>query len=679
MRKMKIIKGLFKNLIFVISSAAYIVLAVPAEPKWLLCGVALVVLTYIITRFLTNISEFVKGNRRKVRLVIAILLSLLLGFRFEKAWRYSSQMAIVSSELGISISILLYILGIILGLVGIYFCLSMLTLFIELPKKLFRETGVPEKYIPKRKLNKGLLFGILVVLVLQASALTYWGVQKEGFHVDEVYTYELSNYQYTNYGDAEGTYDTWISGAQLKTVAEPDGTELFNLTIPYWNSETDNHPLEYYTVIHVFSSIFKILNIEEVKWIGLIPNFLACLLTTIILILLGYRLTQKNIPAIMFGAFWALSIGAINTGVYIRMYAFLTFWCVLFVYLHLLFYQKMNSKMLDLRFISTMVICTAAGVLSQYYFLIFAFLTCAITFFTLAIKKHWKLLISYCTMEFCGVFLAELMFPRMLVRLFFGDRGAEALSNAANADLVTKLKEILVVINNEIFAGYGQAIIGIVVIIIFMGVLVSLYRKNSFTIEDKFIGQMAIVVVLFIIVITKLAPYMSDRYFMCSFPILLTCCAYFVYRGIRLIIASDQIGYSISTAILIIVVAAITFIGYQAQDVNYIYGDQVERRAAIENYGDIPVVTLNADFYDDSILKWLFELQNYSDVFMCHYKNFQNLADADVDRKLDNGFLLYCHMYSEEDGIISEVEKYLDFIDYELVTEIGECPVYYFH
>lgn len=668
---------ILKNLLFVISAMAYVILAVPAEPKWLLLGVAIIVLFYVITRFVPNIHLFLKNYYNKRRLIISFTLSMLLGFRFEKVWRYSGQISDIALRIGISSAVILYSIGIILGLMGIYFCFAMLSLFLEVPLKWFRSAGIQKKDDNRRIWDKGLLIGIAVVLILQGGILTYWGIQKEGYHVDEVYTFELSNYQYTNYGDMGGAYGSWISGSDLKTVAEPDGTELFNFTIPYWNSETDNHPLTYYSVIHLFSSVSKMFHFGISKWIGLIPNFIACLCATVVLILMCYELIKKRWIAVIMGAFWAMSIGAINTGVYIRMYAFLTFWCVLFAFLHLLFYKNLQEQKLNLRFVTIMEVCTTAGILSQYYFLIFAFFTCAITFFMIVFKRKWQILKGYVGMEFCGIFMAELLFPRMVVRLFFGDRGAEALSNVATANIVVKLKEILQVINDELFAGYGPIIIGIGAVIFTIGIVEGIFRKEFITIDDKFVMQMAVVSILFVVAITKLAPYMSDRYFMCSFPIILMCCAYFFYRGFILILHDNKLGRSISAVILTVLVGTILAVGYQTQKVKYIYSDQIERRSDIEEYGDIPVVTVNADSYDDSTLKWLFELQNYSDLFLCHHEDFSDIKIAASAGKLDGGFLLYAHMYKDESAVIDEVKKYIEISNYELITDVGDCAVFY--
>lgn len=88
------------------------------------------------------------------------------------------------------------------------------------------------------------------------------GVQKQSFHVDEVYTFELSNYSETIYGDGKDSYATWHTGDSFKAILEPENDHLFDLSVPFWNGETDNHPSTYYMLVNFFSSFFKVLGIS---------------------------------------------------------------------------------------------------------------------------------------------------------------------------------------------------------------------------------------------------------------------------------------------------------------------------------------------------------------------------------------------------------------------------------
>ena len=121
-----------------------------------------------------------------------------------------------------------------------------------------------------------------------------------------------------------------------------------------------------------------------------------------------------------------------------------------------------------------------------------------------------------------------------------------------------------------------------------------------------------------------------------------------------------------------------TITSYHTQNVKYVYADQVQRRVDIEAYGDIPVIVVNKDTYDDSSLKWLFELENYSNVFLCHHQDFSEIRIANRKKDLRNGFLIYCHMYSEnETELIKRIEQEINVNDYRLISDVGDCKVFY--
>lgn len=666
---------LLKNLLFCISASAYILLSVPASPRGLVAGAAIAAVVYLITRFTKSIPKIFSGKRNRPCLVTAIALSLILGLRFEKVWRYSQQVTALASRVGLSIAWILYPVGILLGALAIYFCYVVVYLLVHLPKKSLAEAGTPK--IGKRNLipSKSFLFGMIAVLLIQFVVLMYWGVRKEGYHVDEVYTFELSNYRYTNYGDAPDAYNTWITGDDLATVVEPDGTELLNVTVPYWNSETDNHPFVYYTLVHLFSSLFTLFHFGVQKWAALIPNIVSCLATSFVLGLLTYALTKSTWASLLASLFWSLSVGGISTGVFLRMYAMLTFWCVLFTYLHVLFYQDMRENCVDQRLGMAMLLCTTAGVLTQYYFLIFAFIFCAISFAVLCFRREWKLLKAYTLLEFNGVFLAEVLFPRMLFRLLFGDRGQEALSNAASANLNEKLRQILNVINEELFSGYGVWVASLCLGLLLLGVIVGLIRKENNR-QGRILLQVMAAVSLFVLVVAKLAPYMIDRYFMCVFPLLLMICVCSVYGGVKTILPRNSFGKFVSVAAVAALVIIVTATGMMTQPVRYVYSNQAERREQLAKYGEIPVVLINADHYDDSALNWLFELKEYPDVFLCSHENISVIRKAVETKDISEGFLLYVHMFDDPEAALEEACSAIDTCSAELVTDRGGCPVY---
>ena len=266
----------------------------------------------------------------------------------------------------------------------------------------------------------------------------------------------------------------------------------------------------------------------------------------------------------------------------------------------------------------------------------------------------------------------------MIIRLFFGDRGKEALENAVNANIFDKLNSARVIVDNEIFAGIGKDILLICIILRIVYFIVKYIRKDKPILResDIFAAQIRIITLCFILMIAKLAPYMTDRYFMCSFPFLLMIVIYYLDTTVSYLTNRIVNGRS-SVCVIVVFIFIVTITGYKTQKYNYIYREQLERNIISQQVGDIPVVVINADHYDDSLLKWVFELQRYSNIYLCHHNEFSNIKNANLDGGLDNGFLLYAHMYSEKDDVISEVKKYIDINYHKLLTNKLGCLVYY--
>lgn len=101
-----------------------------------------------------------------------------------------------------------------------------------------------------------ILLALVLVLAVQTVMMGYFGQKKAGYHVDEVYTYELSNYPGTFFSETEGFLDTWVDGSFFQESMSVDGLGDLDYSIPYHNQENDVHPPIYYFVIHTVSALF---------------------------------------------------------------------------------------------------------------------------------------------------------------------------------------------------------------------------------------------------------------------------------------------------------------------------------------------------------------------------------------------------------------------------------------
>ena len=142
--------------------------------------------------------------------------------------------------------------------------------------------------------------------------------------------------------------------------------------------------------------------------------------------------------ALLVAAMWGLSIGAMSSAVFIRMYAQLTMFCVALLWAHLSVAEKMVQKELKYLNISTLALVfmsSLGGILTQYYFLIFNALLSSCFSLWMAGHRKWRVLLQYLGVELSALGSAVLIFPAMMVSILKSSRGQQAFANFAGLNL----------------------------------------------------------------------------------------------------------------------------------------------------------------------------------------------------------------------------------------------------
>lgn len=223
----------------------------------------------------------------------------------------------------------------------------------------------------------------VVIMVLSLAGLLYYGQLKEGYHVDEVYSYGLANSEYLpfmhfgesgydvkdwmlEYGAGESfsqlvsnlikdykilqecDFDlyssviyrdyliaqansldtrttTWMSGKDYLHYIGVSPENTFNYASVYYNQRGDVHPPFFYMVLHTVCSIFQG---SFSKWYGLAVNILFMMLTLVVLYRMCGRYLGGKVLALCVAAVYGFSTGFVATAIFIRMYAIMTFMVV---------------------------------------------------------------------------------------------------------------------------------------------------------------------------------------------------------------------------------------------------------------------------------------------------------------------------------------------------------------
>ncbi len=226
-------------------------------------------------------------------------------------------------------------------------------------------------------------------LICVALALCCFAAEKEGYHMDELLSFQLSNAQFNpwivptqpvgrlakfvqeeirgeSFGETVGNLaDTvrdvvenrgasrllqyradvypepvWIGAEQFHDYITVGEEDAFSYLSVYFNVKDDNHPPLHFMLLHTMSSLFR----DTVgPFQGCAINILAILGCCVCFFGLGALLERHGILPRGYGRavgicaalLYGLSTGGIATALLIRMYGLLTFFCVALFYVHM--------------------------------------------------------------------------------------------------------------------------------------------------------------------------------------------------------------------------------------------------------------------------------------------------------------------------------------------------------
>ena len=286
-----------------------------------------------------------------------------------------------------------------------------------------------------------------VVIVVLTITMLFYETQKEGFNEDEMFSYGSSNYKYDNlyqpYGPAdamntvifkyvldgnwfaniiyclfhsdafyylwdieENTDPIWKTKEDAMEYLTIGTEDVFDFAPVIWNQSRDVHPPLFYILVHIVSSFFLG---QFSKYIVFIINIIFYIFTCISIYKI-FKLCRKEKAGIIAVLFYGLSIGAISTVMFQRMYMMMTFWVVLYTYISIKIcrFGMRKKEMIQLS------ITTILGFLTQYYFCLFAAIIFIILFIHLKGKrKTW--LCENIKLAILGVAI----FPACIYHIFF--------------------------------------------------------------------------------------------------------------------------------------------------------------------------------------------------------------------------------------------------------------------
>ncbi len=510
--------------------------------------------------------------------------------------------------------------------------------------------------------KKRYLLALLLLLAAGLALMLVYATRKQGYHVDELYTYELTNYPGGFYALQEGYLDTWQEGAFFQNALQPG--QPFDYSVPWNNQKIDVHPPLYYCAVYTAESLFPGLSLP---WVGLLPNFVFLLAGAFALYWAARRLTGRFWVAWVAAAVFLGNVGTQGMAVFTRMYAMLMMETVLLVLAHLTLYRRLRAGEKPRWVFLALAAVTLAGALTQYFFLVFCFFFCGLFGLWLLATRRWKVAALYVVAEFGGLGLAYLAFPTMKEHIFSGSRGAQAMGSFFDLSSLSAWAASLGRVFSLLGAQFGGAVLWALLLLLAAALLWKAGCRPRGM--GLFAGMLFLAGVLYIVIIDKAAPFEADRYYVMVYGPLILAGAAVVARLAALYPKWEPL---MAIVVLVPVLSAHLTVGN-----GYLYTQYAGRTPALEATASLPAVVLNKAGYDVAPDLFLPEFAQREAVYQAHCgDDAESLATAVESRDLPEGFVLYGYIY-DADELLDLANQVLDIQSAELLTDVARCPVYY--
>lgn len=460
--------------------------------------------------------------------------------------------------------------------------------------------------------NKKTAILLAVVIVLSLTISTLFMLSKQGFHEDEILTYNLANS--SKQLNVNGGWNNPEDFNEYLTVS-PDGR--FDYGLVYKNQIIDaSHPPFYYAFVHTVCSFFPQ---TFSKYLAFSINMLAMTGILIMLFKIAKIISKNNLYSLIAVATFALSIACFTMTIYLRMYSTLTFFVLSMIYMNLKIYEQKNTaKAKD--FIILGVI-TLFGTLTQYYFILFEALTALIMLVFKIKEKCFKDLRNYIIAVGVGSVLALCIYPFIITNVLGGNRGLGSIE--ISVDFITivtymlyKICTYFQVLAKDVFINQVWLFVALTAIALVFAVYMRFVKKEklSRTAFMAFIPS-----IIYFIAISLVSPFNSDRYIMASLPLIVTLIV-FTFLKLALLSKNKRVFYTVPVCI-----AIICAIGIISVKPYYTYGKKPELYTP---------QTEKCVFVGTAMLEWnksIDKLANYDEVMIVQTDKFSTTLDEELE------------------------------------------------
>ena len=446
------------------------------------------------------------------------------------------------------------------------------------------------------------------------------------------------------------------------------GDEGFDFASVYYNQVNDVHPPLYYWLFNIASSL---AHDSFSKWTGLALDYVIDMLCLVMLWLLVRKLGGSTENAAAAAVLYGLSLMGLSTMLMIRMYVLLALLTLCLAYL-------VACMMADFkpRHALLCALCLLAGLMTQYYFVFYAFFLCGCYVFYCIFKKDWRALKWFVPCAFAGALSLLLFFPAALDHLFSGKlvSGDNAVENLKNvSQYVSRLKTFVFGTHHgmkgPIYVGVAAA-----------AALVLLCRKALAALKEKRfnLNWLVIVIPAFVtfVLVAIISPVDELRYVYNIAPIFVLAVSFLLYLIEESIGEKHKSFIKKNTVLACIAIFAL----WQARCAppDYLYPEYAEYNAALSTHSTAPCVYLSENHFEP-ITQDLLQLMNFEEFYVTDEKSLDKALDyigqaqeavvyIDISEFWSSGY--------DDEAIIESFAETSDFDTAEVLYQNGLSTTY---
>lgn len=495
--------------------------------------------------------------------------------------------------------------------------------------------------------------------------------EKKNLHTDEAYTYILSNNTY-----ADGFDVAPVSGQRYALAEEPwlqvmtpqKGSGQFNYANVWKKQEEDVHPPLYYALVHTVCSFFPG---KYSPWFAAGVNMLFALLTLYMVRKLTFELTHDESSIFFVSCFFIASAGVLSSVSFFRMYVMTMFWVTLVSWLFLRAREKRTPG-----FYLTIILVSVAGALTHYYFIIWLFFITVFFGIYLLFSHKWKDACMLVAAMGVSGGASILIFPGMLNHIFgSGYRGQQSFANFYDGSWESfhdRLLEFYRIVDGQLFGGLFVKAIGLGLFVMLIVVIIKrkgISRKEFFKKVFPYV-MIGAPCILYFLLVSKIAVYITDRYFHPVYPILIVLTVSFLSQVAR------KTAFRKSACVVLCFLLLVLTVKEWRLNRPYLYKHSRELLSQAMEHADLDCILIYSTANEVNLA--FYEVKNYNSVIFFQKDELFELSNLEFDSS--RGFIAtVANSCNVEETLNQFLEIFPDINAEECLGSYGHTTSYYLY